>query len=82
MFKNLINLLSPISERNIDKNINWYKKELIYLSDDINLLEKQILITNDLKQKCVLKIKLFKKLKQAYKDMEYQNLEDSIDKSW
>lgn len=80
----LINFLNPNSEKNLDKNISFYKKALIdYQTNiDFDLREKAINETLDAKTKHVLKIEFKEDLKKAYQDYRYESLKDSIDKAW
>lgn len=83
--KNIFDFLNPDSLSNIEKSIKNFKKiveENNLITSEIKTLELAIEKTEDLNTKFSLKKELRNKLKVIKEDLEYQSLEDSVDKAW
>lgn len=84
LLSRLIDLVNPNSEKNIDREISFFKRELkdhLNISD-VKSTEEAINQSTDSKVRLSLKINLKNELKEAYDEYQYEALKDSIDKAW
>lgn len=84
VFNNIWNFINPNSEENLDRNIEFYKKYVVFYKRFTAGLEKLEYSINHARgrSKKKLKIKFKNILREIFDELDYEAKKDIYDRAW